>query len=157
MNYCTCVILYWWDISAVGVVATEQPEPIQAILTGWWTICLKNASSATVLLHCMWDDACIYRRNVTIWSKRNPDGNFGFYWFHAVCCHVREEHMTFPGNRATDNSFCCQVQYWTVLCSKKMTSCLSAYVYSGSTPAISLSIKHHSLDGLSCFLLHWGV
>ena len=36
-------------------MATEQPEPIKAILTGYWIICLKNPSSATVLLHCMWD------------------------------------------------------------------------------------------------------
>ena len=55
-----CIVgLYLSDIvvlsyfSNIGSAASEQPEPIQLILIGNWTICLMNASSATVLLHCV--------------------------------------------------------------------------------------------------------
>ena len=68
----------------MGVVATEQPEPIQAILAGYWTICLKNASSATVLLHYTLDGVCIQEKSDPtmkfpivlhqVWGQHDPPG-----------------------------------------------------------------------------------
>ena len=46
-------------------MATEQPEPIQPIFTGYWIICVKNASSATVLSHCMLDNVRVIQEKVT--------------------------------------------------------------------------------------------